>query len=54
MDFSLLADPSLVFISLIAGVVALATSLNIAARPAAVKTAKVMLAFTMANFFFFL
>ncbi|MFA5506323.1 MAG: DUF2837 family protein [Vulcanimicrobiota bacterium] len=49
---SLLADPSLVFISLIAGVVALATSLNIAARPAAVKTAKVMLAFTMANFFF--
>ena len=54
MDFSLLADPSLVFISLIAGVVALATSLNIAARPAAVKTAKVMLAFTMANFFFML
>lgn len=54
MDLSLLADPSLVFISLIAGVVALATSLNIAARPAAVKTAKVMLAFTMANFFFML
>lgn len=48
----MLADPSLVFISLIAGVVALTTSLNIAARPAAVKTAKVMLAFTMANFFF--
>ncbi|HIB65972.1 MAG TPA: DUF2837 family protein [Phycisphaerales bacterium] len=54
MDFSLLADPSLVFISFIAGVVALATSLNIAARPAAVKTSKVMLAFTMANFFFML
>lgn len=54
MNFSLLADPSLVVISLIAGVVALATSLNIAARPAAVKTAKVMLAFTMANFFFML
>lgn len=54
MNFSLLADPNLVFICLIAAVVALATSLNIAARPAAVKTAKVMLAFTMANFFFML
>jgi len=54
MNFALLNDPSLVFISLIAGVVALATSLNIAARPAAVKTGKVMLAFTMANFFFML
>lgn len=54
MDFSLLADPRLILICFIAAVVALATSLNIAARPAAVKTSKVMLAFTMANFFFML
>ena len=38
MDPFLLTDPRLAFIALLAGVVAMLTTLNVAARPAAVRT----------------
>ena len=52
MDFALLADGRLVFICLLAGVVSMLTTLNVAARPAAVHTKQVALALAVSSIFF--
>ncbi len=52
MDFALLADGRLVFICVLAGVVAMLTTLNVAARPAAVSTKQVALALAVSSIFF--
>jgi len=54
LDFHLLADPRLLFVVLISGVVAMLGSLNIAARPAAVITGRVAQATTIAGIAFML
>lgn len=51
---SLAHDPRLLLVTLVAGLVSLLTTLNIAARPAAVRTGRVALAFTMSALFFML
>lgn len=48
----LLHDPRLCFIVLIAAAVSMLTTLNVAARPAAVQTGRVALAFTISQLFF--
>jgi hypothetical protein len=50
----LLHDPHLIFIVVLAGVVSMLTTLNVAARPAAVETGRVALAFTISELFFML
>ena len=52
MDPFLLTDPRLAFIALLAGVVAMLTTLNVAARPAAVRTGQVALALAVSSIFF--
>ncbi|MBI3925070.1 MAG: DUF2837 family protein [Armatimonadetes bacterium] len=52
MDPALLRDPGLWFIMLLAGAVSLLTALNVAARPAAILTGKVALAFSISQVFF--
>lgn len=52
MNFALLADGRLLFICLLAGVVSMLTTLNVAARPAAVKTKQVALALAVSSIFF--
>ena len=52
MNFALLADERLVFICVLAGVVSMLTTLNVAARPAAVKTKQVALALAVSSIFF--
>ena len=52
MDFALLSDGRLVFICLLAGVVSMLTTLNVAARPAAVHTKQVALALAVSSIFF--
>lgn len=54
MNVAVLADPQLVAICVIAGLVSMLTTLNVAARPAAVRTSRVMLAFSVGGFFFLL
>ena len=54
MNPALLSNPDLALICLIAGVMTMLSSLSIAARPAAVKTSRVMLALSMAGFLFML
>ncbi len=54
MDPFLLTDPRLAFIALLAGVVAMLTTLNVAARPAAVRTGQVALALAVSSIFFML
>lgn len=48
----MLHDPALVFIIVLAGAVSMLTTLNVAARPAAVTTRRVATAFTVAQLFF--
>lgn len=52
MDPCLLTDPRLAFIALLAGVVSMLTTLNVAARPAAVRTGQVALALAVSSIFF--
>lgn len=52
MDFSLLADHRLIFIMMVAAAVSALTTLNVAARPAAIKTGQVATAFTVAQLLF--
>jgi len=54
MDPSLLLDGRLLFIALLAGVVSMLTTLNVAARPAAVRTGQVALAMAVSSIFFML
>lgn len=48
----LLHDPRLLFIVVLSGAVSMLTTLNVAARPAAVQTGRVALAFTISSLFF--
>lgn len=52
MDFSLLSDGRLLFIVVLAGTVSMLTTLNVAARPAAVRTRQVALALAVSAIFF--
>ncbi|MCA9796221.1 MAG: DUF2837 family protein, partial [Candidatus Eremiobacteraeota bacterium] len=52
MDIAMLLDWKLAMITALAGVVSLLTTLNVAARPAAVRTGQVATAFTVAQLFF--
>lgn len=54
MDIALLNDTRLLFIMLLAGVVSMLTTLNIAARPAAIRTKQVALAVAVSSVFFML
>ncbi len=54
MHFALLKDVDLLFIICVAGAVSLLTTLNVAARPAAVTTGRVAMAFAVSQFFFML
>ncbi len=54
VKLSLLADPRLLFLAVISGVVAMLTTVNVAARPAAVRSRQVATTFTIAQFFFML
>ncbi|MEW6278771.1 MAG: DUF2837 family protein [Candidatus Eremiobacterota bacterium] len=52
MDIQLLSDPRLVFVMVLSGVVSMLTTLNVAARPAAVSSRQVATAFTISQLFF--
>ena len=54
MNPSLLLDPRLLFICCLAGAVSMLTTLNVAARPAAVRTGQVALALSVSAIFFML
>ncbi|GMU56922.1 MAG: hypothetical protein AMXMBFR33_60680 [Candidatus Xenobia bacterium] len=54
MNFALLADPHLLLVALVSGLVSMLTTLNVAARPAAVRSRQVASTFTIAQFFFML
>jgi len=52
MDPHLLLDARLLFIVVLAGCVSMLTTLNVAARPAAIQTGRVAMAFTISSLFF--